>query len=351
MALLAVHDPRLRLSFRAGRWTVLRGRHRVQFVRAHEVDEIHLFGPVGLDPAARAAALARGVPVTFLTADGRYRGRLSPRDGLHARRALSQLRWLQDDDRRLILARQIVAGKVANQRKLLVRAQAARRSERIAEAAARLRAVLRAVDRAQDLDELRGLEGHAAALYFGVWDELLLHPRIGWSGRTRRPPRDPANACLGLGYTLLANKVRAAVQKAGLAPQLGALHETSRDQDALVFDLVEEFRGVAVDQVVLRLLNRRQLDVHDFEDPRYRQPAFTVAGELLRDDARPVVYLARPARSLFLAELARRWRDRLRDHLDPGSQRTLEDLLDRQIWQLCHVFDGGVDRYRPFPLP
>ena len=354
MALLAVHDPTARLAFRSGAYSIQRGHKELRRVRSHEIDEIHLFGPVTMTPGARAAALARDVPVVFLTGDGRYRGRLSPREGIHARRSLSQVRWLGDPSQRLALARSIVDGKLFNQRRLLVRLQRRRADDRIATAAASLRRMRREVARAADTDALRGLEGAGAAAYFGVWSSVIQHPRIEWTQRTRRPPRDATNACLSFGYTLLASRVRDAVLKTGLVPTLGSLHTTTRDQDALVFDLVEEFRTIAVDAVVIRLISRGQLDLHDFEDPRYRKPLFVAEAAPEGDEgdtSGDVVYLAASGRAVLLPELARRWRQRYQDPSDRASRRTLSDLLDRQIWQLVHLFDRRIDTYRPFPHP
>ncbi len=382
-AVLSIHDPAARLTFRAGKWRVLRGGKELRAIRAHEIAEIWLHGPVDLGPAARAAALARDVPLVLLTADGRYRGRFQPRDGIHARRALAQLRWLSDDGARLDLARSIVAGKIRNQRRFLVRVQQRRRSDAIASAAASLRHLLQLLERAPHLDAVRGIEGRAAAEYFGAWSDVITHPRIRWSRRTRRPPRDETNACLSFGYTLLAVRVRAAIQSAGLVPTLGALHEMTRDQEALVFDLVEEFRTVVVDAVVVRLINRQQLDRLDFEDPRHRQPDLgpgRPSSERGRGDEGPaagdgadgadlrpggdagdnpgadiapsrMVYLAPSGRRLLITALNRRWRDRLDDHRDPGSRRTIADLLDRQVWHLSHVFEGREERYSPLPHP
>lgn len=354
MALLAVHDPTACLAYRSGAYAIQRGQKEIRRVRSHEIDEIHLFGPVTLTPGARAAALARNVPVVFLTRDGRYRGRLSPREGLHARRLLAQVRWLSDPDHRLSLARSVVDGKLHNQRQFLIRVQQRRADDRIAAAAAALRRLRRDTSVAGDLATLRGLEGAGAATYFGVWDAVIRHPNIAWTRRTRRPPRDATNACLSFGYTLLASRVRDAVLKAGLLPSLGALHETSRNQDALVFDLVEELRTIAVDTVVTRLINRGQLDVQDFEDPRYRNPVFSGADEEADPSAstdKSVVYLAASGRGVILPALARRWRDRIQDPHDPCARRTLSDLLDRQVWQIAHLFEDRADRYRPLPHP
>lgn len=92
-----------------------------------------------------------------------------------------------------------------------------------------------------DLDQLRGLEGAAAAMYFSAYF-CAFAPALGVSGRNRRPPRDPVNAVLSLSYTMLYAQATAACWAAGLDPALGALHTLSHGRAALACDLMEPYR-------------------------------------------------------------------------------------------------------------
>ena len=222
------------------------------------------------------------------------------------------------------------------------------------------------LDRAESVEELRGHEGEGARRYFETWNELLLHPEVTWSGRTRRPPRDPVNACLSFGYTLLAERVETAVRGVGLLTGIGALHGAGRGQMGLVFDLVEEFRAPLVDRMTLRLFNRRQLSPTDFEDPAWTRPDFPAgtacaaeADPANEDPARPTspkpppfrpsgaVYLGASARKVFLAEWAALLRGKMRDHEDGKSYR-VGWLFERQARRLARVVQGRDERYVPF---
>jgi CRISPR-associated protein Cas1 len=110
--------------------------------------------------------------------------------------------------------------------------------------------------KARDADSvgaLIGLEGAAARLYFEAWKNLIGR-EWKFTGRNRRPPRDPVNAMLSYGYTVLATEVLRAVSLAGLDPYCGLLHVSGRNRPSLVCDLMEEFRPLIIDTAILRLL-------------------------------------------------------------------------------------------------
>jgi CRISPR-associated protein Cas1 len=170
------------------------------------------------------------------------------------------------------LARQIVAGKIQNSRNGLLRAArdagAATDRATLAEAAAALATVLLRLKEATDLNTIRGLEGEAASLYFGVFNTMLrpADEAFVFHGRTRRPPRDPTNAVLSFLYVLLTGECAAALEAAGLDPQVGYLHSLRPGRPALALDLLEELRAPFADRLALALINRRQLQAKHFEE-------------------------------------------------------------------------------------
>jgi CRISP-associated protein Cas1 len=110
-----------------------------------------------------------------------------------------------------------------------------------------------------------GFEGNGSAAYFGVFGKLLRDPMI-FSRRRRRPPKDPVNALLSLGYTLLLHQVSSAIQVVGFDPYAGYLHQPRYGRPALALDLMEEFRPIIADSVVLNILNHRILTEQDFQE-------------------------------------------------------------------------------------
>jgi len=120
------------------------------------------------------------------------------------------------------------------------------------------------LDRTTSIDSLRGLEGSGSAAYFGCFNRLIRVDDFQFEARRRRPPTDPVNALLSLGYSLLRHDVQSAVNLIGFDPYLGYLHTQRYGRPSLALDLMEEFRPLVVDAVVLSALNRKAIAPADF---------------------------------------------------------------------------------------
>jgi CRISPR-associated protein Cas1 len=163
----------------------------------------------------------------------------------------------------LKLARQIVVGKIRNQAVLAGRILRRKKNDSLQSCLAQLKASQDRARVCETMDVLLGIEGSAARAYFDVLAEAF-EPRWNFDKRTRRPPRDPVNALLSLGYTFLGYAMMTALEIVGLDPFLGYFHQESYGRPALALDLIEEFRAPLVDSLALGLLNRRLLREQDF---------------------------------------------------------------------------------------
>jgi CRISPR-associated protein Cas1 len=172
------------------------------------------------------------------------------------------------------VARTLVDAKLANSHALLRRHTG---DAAVEEARRRLRRARRQLPQAGTLDAVRGHEGDGAAALFGVFGRLVKVPGFAFERRTRRPPTDPVNSLLSLGYTLLYHHARAFLRVCGLHAHAGFLHEARPDHPALASDLVEPFR-VLVERLALRLLNRRVLNPSDFRCPEDGGACLLTAG-------------------------------------------------------------------------
>lgn len=342
MPVVSVMTPGTGVRLRSGALQVVRDDEVLRTLQTHEVTELHLHASVEVSSAARRHLLREGVDVVHLTDSGKLLGRTTAVGSRAAARRLAQYRLVTDPDRRLAASRQLVAAKVGNQLELLLRRQRSLRDPSVADAAVGLRALLPAIDAAQELDTLRGLEGLAARRYFGVFPLLLRNPAFSFSGRNRHPPRDPVNACLSFGYTLLTTAVQGSVHRAGLDPALGVFHEVRDRADALVYDLVEPWRPL-VDRLILRLINRKQLAPADFRTP----PAEELGARAELADT-----------ACFLADVGRRilirsWyeeQSRRQTHPDRDEQYTVADLILEQSRSLATWIDGTSPTWSPVRL-
>lgn len=222
-----------------------------------------VWGGVEVTTAALRLLLREGIRVALLTQRGRYVGSVAgPLDGAVATR-LAQTRRYADPAFALDFARAVVRDKLHAQVHLLREARKRGGPDAVKDAAAEIERRLPDVDAAADLDAVRGLEGIAARTYFAALATLLPAP-FTFDGRNRRPPRDPVNALLSLGYVLLGHEVAGDLEARGFDPRLGFLHTLRAGRPALALDVLEPWRPPAVDRLVLTLLRRRVIRTEHF---------------------------------------------------------------------------------------
>lgn len=228
-----------------------------------QLDQIAVMDNAMLSTAVLRRCAQRGVAVAV---GGHGTELLTLDRGCLADQELLRAQWRAHDDPalHLLLARQIVAGKLHNSRVVLRRF--ARRGA-MPDLQAQLHAISHLETRlstANDLSAVRGLEGAAARRYFDGL-RTLLPQGVHFPSRQKRPPRDPVNLTLSLGYAVLAHNLHTLVRMEGLNPHMGHLHATAAGSLALVSDLMEEFRAPVVDAVVLTLWRQNALHDTDFE--------------------------------------------------------------------------------------
>lgn len=256
-------------------------------VPVHHIGSLVLFGRVSITGEALRRCAMEGRAVTMLDEAGRFQARVvGPTSGNVLLRR-EQYAASADPARCARIARMIVAGKIRNSRSTLVRAaREVRREEQsdvLRTAANRCADRLALLESARDVDQIRGLEGQAAAAYFDAFPEMLTVPteEFAFRTRSRRPPRDRVNALLSFLYSLLTADCTAAVEGVGLDPQFGFLHALRPGRPALALDLVEEFRSSVADRLALTLINRRQLRFEHFEVREAGSARLTAEGRKL----------------------------------------------------------------------
>ncbi|MEZ5386499.1 MAG: CRISPR-associated endonuclease Cas1 [Prosthecobacter sp.] len=261
--ILVVQQPGAQVGQRGDMFTVSVKGDVVQKMPGHQLRAIYLYGAVQLTAQAVQTALELDIDVAYFSPAGRFLGMLRglPTSGVDAR--MGQYELFQKEVVRLKLAREIVRAKIHNQRVLLMRNGDA------PESALKLMAELRdGLDEAEDRTQLLGYEGMAANLYFEHFPSMLKGRGEAWrfdfQGRNKRPPRDSVNALLSMAYSMLAKELTGVCHAVGLDPFLGFLHQPRYGRPALALDLMEEFRPLIADSVVISLINRGELGVEDF---------------------------------------------------------------------------------------
>lgn len=239
-------------------------------VPLHHLQAVVCFGHVGLSAGLMHRLAEDGKSLVMLDRSGRFKARLEGAASGNVLLRRAQHYAIDDAPFTLALARTFVAGKLHNQRQVLLRgareANDPNEAALIGRTAKNLAASLRALPATATLDAVRGVEGEAARGYFEAINLLVKQDRresFQMAGRTRRPPRDRMNALLSFFYSMWMNDCRSAVESVGLDPQLGFLHALRPGRAALALDLMEEFRPYA-DRLALTLINRAQVGPDDF---------------------------------------------------------------------------------------
>lgn len=240
-------------------------------VPLHHLDGIVCLGRVSVSPPLMGECAERDIAISWLTEQGRYLCRVVPAESGNVLLRRQQYRLADAEGAALPIARAMVAAKIQNSRTVLLRG--AREAEDATEEATLRRAVdrlecsIQALPQAESLNVVRGCEGEAARVYFESFNLLLKQQRehFTMTERSRRPPKDRINALLSFVYSVLTHDMAAAVSSVGLDPAVGFLHVDRPGRLSLALDLLEEFRAVIADRLVISLINLKQVQPDGFE--------------------------------------------------------------------------------------
>lgn len=309
-----------------------------------DLHHLAVFGPVQVSTGVIQALCEADVPITYFSMGGWFYGMTRGHSLKNVFTRIEQFRHAADPELAINHARLFVHGKIRNQRTLLMRnhldapKQTLRHMKWAAQAALT----------AHSIPNLLGIEGAAARAYFSEFNGMIKHrgesPRkaeqndgqqaqfpFDFNGRNRRPPRDPVNALLSLAYSLLAKDANLAAYSAGFDPYVGFYHQPRFGRPALALDLMEEFRPIVAESVVLTLINNGMLQENDF----YR------AGE--------AVTLTQRGRKTFFMAYEKRINSAI-THPVFGYQVSYRRAMELQFRLLARVLTGEIEQYLPFTI-
>lgn len=300
-----------------------------------KISSVVLLGRVTVTAATVQALLEHGITLCYLTTWGRYLGHLQPpvNGNIILRRA--QFRAADNAMMTTSIARAIVRGKLANMRTTLVRSRRAEEDETsqrftvLDDAVQRIKHAEGGLRSAETMDEIRGREGEGSAAYFSAFDHLIKQGGFSFQKRIKRPPRDPVNAMLSFGYTLLMYDLLSAANVVGLDPYVGFLHADRHGKPSVALDLMEEFRSIVVDSVVLTVINKRMITPDDFCEQ--------LGG---------VVLMKEGARKTFLRQYEERKMTEFR-HPIFGYKVSYLRAFELQARILAKVLTGELEKYVP----
>lgn len=246
---------------------VLISKEKKQIARfpLHTLEGIISFSYAGASPALMGACAQRNVDLAFFTPHGKFLARAIGETKGNVLLRQQQFRISDDPANSCQYSKGFLLGKVYNARWVLERATRDHPQrvpvDELKKISGQLATALTNIENAETSEELRGIEGEAAKLYFSGFDNLILQQRktFAFTRRSRRPPLDPVNALLSFAYTLLARDCAAALEGVGLDPYVGFLHRPRPGRTSLALDLMEELRSVYTDRFVVTCINQKTI--------------------------------------------------------------------------------------------
>jgi CRISPR-associated protein Cas1 len=303
-------------------------------VRLRETCQVNIMGNVQLSTQAVQGLCEAGIPICYFSQGGWFYGMTTGLNSKNVFLRRTQFRLAEEEWFAVSFARQLVAGKIRNQRTMLQRNHLEPKVDDLAA----LKRMAEAAERAQSLDELLGIEGNGARLYFQNFAGMIKVDdeegrksqfRFDFAGRNRRPPRDAVNALLSLGYSLLVKDLTIACCAVGFDPYLGFYHQPRFGRPALALDLMEPFRPLIADSAVLAGINTRMVTPKDFVQTG------------------PAVALTPAGRKAFFHSYELRM-DSLVTHPLFEYRVSYRRLLEIQARLLARVLEGEIGEYPVF---
>jgi CRISPR-associated protein Cas1 len=333
---LYVTVPEAYLSLDGENIVIKKGEETAMRLPLHNLENIVCFGYPGVSPALMGACAEKAIGLCFLTPYGRFLGRVSGKIKGNVLLRKRQYQLSEERDKSAQIAASFLIGKLANCRKVIERA--VRDHAMLVDVpvmqntSASLKALAQSVKACKSVEEMIGVEGSAARVYFNVFDQLILQQResFQFNERSRRPPLDNVNAMLSFFYTILANEASSALETVGLDPYVGFLHQDRPGRPSLALDLMEELRPVFADRFVLSLINRKQVTGEGFTKKES-------GGIIMNDETRKKALAA--------------WQERkketlmhpfLKEKIEFGMVPYVQALL------LARHLRGDLDAYPPF---
>lgn len=298
-----------------------------KFIPVEVTREILLFGEVSLNTNLLSFLSQHEIILHYFNYYGYYAGSAYPREHLSSgEMTLRQSEHYLDSVKRVDLAQRFVSGAALNIRRVLKYYD--NRGKDVLRSLSRVEELISAIEGQTSIPQLMAIEGNVREAYYNAFDAILEEKEFAFDGRNRRPPRDPLNALISFGNSILYTTVLGEIYKTHLDPRIGYLHSTNTRRFSLNLDVSEIFKPVLVDRIIMTLVAKRILKAHDFE----------------RDSGG--IFLREKGRELFL----RQWDERLAQtiqHREIGRPVSYRRLIRLELYKLeKHLL--GEKQYEPF---
>lgn len=330
MATIMIDEQGAVIGFRENRITISASADNLNWsIPKESIERVVIVGRATLSQQALDFFFKKSIPVSFMTVSGQFKGFLCGMDGKNVSIRMQQYQLYTDKIYRIETAKNIVRQKVNNLRYFLAKHNRYHQKTSLNDAVLRMKNILSDLESVNDIDKIMGIEGACAGVYFNAFGTIFEDKQFSFTKRTRRPPLDPVNAMLSLGYTLLLSEIISAVNSSGLDPYLGFLHSHAYGRPSLACDIQEEFRYI-IDELIVKLINLNQVKSEHFEK---------------RNDGK--VFLTEQAREIFFRSYEHKMRQ---GSLYNGKNFSYRSIIQMQVQSLSKCLNNNA-LYEPFKRP
>lgn len=264
MSYLYITEHGAKISIREGRLICENSEGQIKEIPIELLDGIVVIGNSTINAANIKELLYRGIAVNYISNIGRFYGRLEPIYNTNVKRLKTQLRITEDNEFCSEFASRVLKAKVSNQIIILKRYNRNRNNQQVKEYITKIKILQKKMNGHDGINSIMGYEGIAGRYYFEALS-LMIRDEYKFNGRSRNPPLDPFNAILSFGYSMLFSEIYSKLMIRGLNPYIGIIHKDKLNHAALVSDLMEEWRPVIVDSLVLNMLDNFLIKPDEFE--------------------------------------------------------------------------------------
>ncbi len=331
MSYLYVCEQGATIGYEGCRFQVKCKNDILRSVPAETLEMIQVFGKVQLTTQCMEECLKRGVGVVFYSAHGAYFGRLISTNHVNVGRQRMQAALSLEF--KMDLAKSIIRAKIHNQ-VVVLRRYTRYNQVKCEHEITQMLWLEKKLDSCKTVEEIMGYEGAAARIYFSALGQLIDND-FHFNKRTRRPPLDPFNSMISLGYSIILNEIYGKLEGKGLNPYFGILHQDKEKHPTLASDLMEEWRAVLVDSLTMSLLNGHEIGKDDFYS----------------EEGRPGIFLTKQGFKTFVNKLENKFHtdNKYLDYVEYSV--SFRRALDLQVNQLCRAIETGDPTvYRPVQI-